>query len=358
MNVRPASFRDLARIEQLYSEASSSDELTGQLLPDSPVPQATLLRLWYAISKTVSSLVPFSAGASGDTLFVAETQREGIVGFIQAQAPPGRSDTLQILNLCVGATATGHFAREQLLVHLTNHGMEHGVHRFLVRLPLDHALVGLFLESGFVQLATEQILYCDDVPAASAGAARLRPARREDVGAIYLLYLRATPSQVASLEGASLKSWQSGFADGAMARVGRDDVRHYVAEEPGVVGWAAIRPASATRPALLSLMCDGHDPRLRERVVEGALRELPAGPVSSVLRHYDSELIRSLQGRGFAIYGTQVLLVRDLASRVRLRTAPARKKPVLIHAHLAQTVPHSRPSLQIVGPGGEVPPRQ
>jgi hypothetical protein len=358
VNVRPASFRDLARIEQLYSEAGSADELPAQLLPDHPVPQATLLRLWYAVSKTVSSLVPFTAGASGDTLFVAETPREGIVGFIQAQAPTGRSDTLQILNLCVTGTATGHFAREQLLTHLTNHGLEHGVHRFLVRLPLDDALVGLFLERGFVQFATEQILYCDDVPApGTAEGARLRPARREDVGAIYLLYLRTTPSHVASLEGSSLKSWQSGFADGTMARMGRDDSRHYVAEDPGVVGWAAIRPASATRPTLLSLMCDGHHPRLREAVVDGALRELPPGPVSSVLRHYDSELIRSLQRRGFAIYGTQVLLVRDLASRVRLRSAPARKKPVLIRAHLAQTVPAPTPTLRVLSRRSERSPR-
>lgn len=361
MNIRPASFRDLARIEHLYAEAGSGDDHAPQLLPDHPVPQATLLRLWYAVSKTVSSLVPFTAGATGDTLFVAET-REGIVGFIQAQAPPGKSDTLQILNLCVAPTASGHFAREQLLTHLTNHGMEHGVHRFLVRLPLDDALVGLFLESGFVQLATEQILYSDDVPATdeatSGGAERaLRPARREDVGAIYLLYLRTTPSHVASLEGASLKAWQSGFSDGLMARMGRDDVHHLVLEDPGVVGWAAIRPASATRPTLLSLMCDGHDPRLREAVIDGALRELPPGPVSSVLRHYNSELIRSLQRRGFTIYGTQVLLVRDLARRVRLRATPARKKPVLIRAHLAQSVAGETPSLRVLSRGAEGSPR-
>jgi hypothetical protein len=84
-------------------------------------------------------------------------------------------------------------------------------------------------------------------------------------------------------------------------------------------------------------------------VIDGALRELPPGPVSSVLRHYDSELIRGLQKRGFAIYGTQVLLVRDLASKVRLRTAPARKKPVLVHAHLAQSVPaDTSPSLRVL----------
>jgi hypothetical protein len=358
MNVRPASFRDLARIEQLYAEASGGADRAPQIPTDHPVPQATLLRLWYAVSKTVSSLVPFTAGTTGDTLLVAETAREGIVGFIQAQAPPGKAGTLQILNLCVTGTATGHFAREQLLTQLTNHGAERGIHRFLVRLPLDDPLVGLFLERGFVQVATEQILYSDDVPPPRAGGRlALRPARREDIGSLYLLYLRTTPSHVASLEGTSLKSWQAGFADGTMTRIGRDDARHLVLEDPGVVGWAAIRPASAVRPTLLSLMCDGHVPQLREALVDGALRELPPGPVTSVLRHYDSELIRTLQQRGFAIYGTQLLLVRDLASRVRLRTVPARKKPVLIHAHLARSMPADAPTLRVLSRGGERSPR-
>ena len=358
MNIRSASFRDLARIEELYREAGSGDEQIPQLSPDHPVPQATLLRLWYALSKTVSSLVPFSVGATGDILFVAET-REGIVGFIQAQASGDRAGTLQILNLCVAGTASGHFARAQLLTHLTSHGLEHGIHRFLVRLPVDHPLIGTFIEQGFVQLATEQILYSDEVPAvrpATQGVG-LRPARAEDVGAIYLLYLRTTPSHVASLEGSSLKVWQAGFAEGALTRLYRDDTRHFVAEDPGIIAWAAIRPASATRPTLLSLMCDGHHPRLREAVIDGALRELPPGPVSSVLRHYDSELIRSLQQRGFAIYGTQVLLVRDLATKVRLRAAPSRKKPVLVHAHLAQSVPgETSPSLRALSRRGERSP--
>jgi len=86
----------------------------------------------------------------------------------------------------------------------------------------------------------------------------------------------------------------------------------------------AWRPSGRLRdpPDLLSLMCDGHHPRLRER----DRRRAPGAagrPVSSVLRHYDSELIRGLQHRGFAIYGTQVLLVRDLASKVRY--APRRR---------------------------------
>ena len=48
-------------------------------------------------------------------------------------------------------------------------------------------------------------------------SALIRPARRDDIGAIYLLYLRTTPSQVADVEGPSLKTWQGGYAQGLIA---------------------------------------------------------------------------------------------------------------------------------------------
>ena len=64
MNIRPASFRDLARIEEIYREAQSGDELATQIAADRPVPQATLLRLWYAVSKTVGTITFYSALAS------------------------------------------------------------------------------------------------------------------------------------------------------------------------------------------------------------------------------------------------------------------------------------------------------
>ncbi len=341
MNIRSASFRDLARIEQLYRESIADSAGMGQISSDSPVPQATLLRLWYALTKSLSSLVPMTG--SDDSLLVAEDAKEGVVGFIQAQSPPTRPKAWQILNLCTSSTAAGHFAREQLIQALCNHGLEVGVHRFHVRVPIDHPLVSVFLEQGFTQLATEQILYSDEHPAQpqAASPALLRPARRDDIPAIHLLYLRTTPSQVATFEGPSLKAWQAAYAQGLMARMGRDDVRHYVVERPGIVAWAAIRPPSATQPAMLALMCEGHDAPLREAFIEAVLQELQPGPALSVLRHYDSELIRSLQQRGFEVYGAQRVLVCDLGTKVRLKQVARRKKPVLVHAGVAQSVPVS-----------------
>jgi hypothetical protein len=348
MNIRSASFRDLAKVEQLYRDALAADESGPGPHPDSPVPQATLLRIWYALSKTLSSLVPLSD--AGGMLFVAEAETHGVVGFIQAQGSSTRPSVWQIVNLCVAPCTAGHFARERLLTHLCNHGLEQGVYRFHVRLPLDHPLVGVFLEHGFTQFATEQILFHEtpeQIAHSDTPPLAIRPARREDAGAIHLLYRRVTPSHIAAFEGPSLKTWQASFAQGSVARIGRDEVRHFVAERPGVVGWAAIRPASAGRPSILSLMCEAHDPAVREGFLDAVLAELPAQPVSCVLRHYDSELIRSLQQRGFAIYGTQLLLVRDLGIKVGIRAVAKQKKPVLAHAGVASS--HvSSPSLTVL----------
>lgn len=352
MQVRSASFRDLGRIEQLYRETAAREEGEGVipgLSVDNPVPQPTLVRIWYALSRTVSSLVPLNDAS--DALYVAEDPEQGIVGFIQAQGAPGQTRAWQITNLCVAPSGRGHFAGDPLLTQLTNHGVEHGVTRFYVRIPVDHPMVALFLEQGFTQYATEQILYRDDshapprvVPPADNGV--LRPARRDDAGGIYLLYLRTTPSHVANLEGPSLKAWQAGFQQGWPARLGRDDVKQFVAEVSGIQAWVALRPPSPARPALLAVMCEGQDAERREEVIDAALAQTPPGPVSCVLRHYDSELIRSLQNRGFEIFGSQLLLVRDLALKVKLRadTARTKKKGVLVHAGLARSTRGSSPA--------------
>lgn len=344
MNVRSASFRDLGRIEHLHRDAVAREEDGSRTAPaiageDSPVPQTTLVRLWYGISKALSALVP--AGDSDASLLVAEDGDGGIAGFIAAQGVPGQPKAWHVTNLCVATTALGHFAGGPLVEALCNQGVEHGVGRFLVRVPDGHPLLGLLLEQGFTQYATEQILFRDDggsAPRMAQPETLLRPARREDAGAIHLLYLRTTPSHVANVEAPSQKAWAAAFHGGCMTRIGRDDMRHLVFERPGVVVWAGVRPASQVRPAFLGLMVDGQERSLPE-VVDAVLSNLAPGPVSCVLRHYDTELIRALQRRGFEIFGTQLLLVRDLTVRVRMRDALREKKaPVLAQVGLARSV--------------------
>ena len=251
MIIRSASFRDLARIEQLYREATEDERHGAQMTPDSPVPQATLLRLWQALTKSLSSLVPITDVS--EEMLVAEDAKEGVVGFVQVQSLSVRPRSWQILNLCTSTTAHGHFARAELLDGVRNRGLEHGVQRVHVRLPLDHPLLPVFLEHGFTQFATEQILYRDQAaaePEQSVRSTLIRPARRDDIGAIYLLYLRTTPSQVAAVEGPSLKTWQAGYAQGLDRRARLvTTCATCVVERPGIVAWAAIRPPTAAQPA-------------------------------------------------------------------------------------------------------------
>ncbi|HET9052151.1 MAG TPA: hypothetical protein VFO60_10645 [Candidatus Dormibacteraeota bacterium] len=345
MNVRGASFRDLGRIEQLFRDTAAREE--GQVVrppgADSPVPQPALVRLWYGLTKTLSSLVPIPD--SGTSMLVADDGDGSLLGFIEAQGVPGQPKAWHVTHLCTKGTGLGHFAGAPLITNLMHQGMEHGVTRFIVSVPTGSPMVSLFVEQGFTQYATEQILFRDDSERSPRlvgddGSAVMRAARRDDVGQIHLLYLRTTPSTVANVEGPNLKAWLSSYAQGWMTRIGRDDVRHLVCERSGVVAWAAMRPASSVRPGLLALMCDGQDARLRDEVVDAVLAEMQPGPLTCILRHYDSELIRALQTRGFAIFSTQLLLVRDTAMKVRVRAAGRKeKKGVLVPAGLARSVP-------------------
>ena len=351
MNVRSASFRDLARVEQLYRERSPRTRAAPGPHPDSPVPQATLLRLWYALGKTLSSLVPLSD--TGGVLFVAEDDAEGVVGFIQAQGTSTRPSVWQIVNLCVAPGGAGHFARERLLTHLCNRGLEQGVHRFHVRLPLDHPLVGVFLEHGFTQFATEQILFHDNPEQIAQrrrrSRCRIRPARREDAGG----HPPALPAGHAEphrqLRGAVAEDVAGVVRPGKRGahRPRRGQALRRRAARGGRLGGD---PARRRRPPDHPLAdVRGARPRGPRGLPRRVLAELPPQPVSCVLRHYDSELIRSLQQRGFAVYGTQLLLVRDLGIKVRIRAAAKQSKQVLAHAGVASS--HvSAPSLTVLRP--------
>lgn len=341
MNVRPASFRDLSRVEQLYGEAMAGDDRGTPLSSEPTMPQATtLVRLWYGVTKTLSSLMPLTE--ADNMLYVAEHPQEGIVGFVQAEAVTGKPKAWQVVNLCTASSAAGRGAALPLLSGLCHGGQEASVNRFHVRVPLDHALLSVFLEQGFSQFATEQILFREQ-PEANPTAPLLRAARRDDIGSLYLLYLRTAPATVAAIEGPSRRAWETGFAGGTLARLGRDSTRHLVMERPGIVAWTAVRPATAMRPAQVTLMCDVISAEEREAFLDAALAELGTSAASCVLRHYDQELIRALQARGFAVYGTQLLLVRDLGVRLRVRARARnpRKKSVLAPAGLVRNVPNS-----------------
>lgn len=325
MQVRSASYRDLSQVDYLYrTSLAVEDDLPTQLGaagPQSPVPGAALARAWSILTKSLSALVPLSD--VGDQIFVAEEQGR-IIGFVQAE-PAAGGKAWQILNLCLDPSASGHFSGVPLLQHLFREGLERGVSRFLVRIPEGHPLAGLLREQGFQPYASEQIRF-RELPKPPGGASGpWIPARREHEMGVYLLYLRTAPHAVAAIEAPSLKQWRTTFQLGWLSRLDSrsGDSRHYVIERGSeVVAWAGVRSAARARPTQMSMMLDPREGGLAVEAVHGLLGQLPSGPTICLLRHYDGELTRAVAARGFEPVATQLLMVRDLPLKLRVRRVP------------------------------------
>ncbi len=308
MKVRPATFRDMAQVQQLYEDAGRGiSDLGDSLL----VREAALIRFWYGIGRTLSGFFP--GMESAEILLVAEAASGAVVGFAQARSSLGRHPHWEVLNLCLAPSMQGTRAGRDLLLSLSSMALEKGIYRLTVKIPLDHPVTEVFLHNGFVQYATEQILYHDTVFTGTLRTPGMRDARKEDVEFLYLLYLRSTPPTVAEIEGATRPQWQAAFQSGCMGRLGRAGARHMVLEDSGIRAWSCITQPSPVGPVIVCFLCE--QPAMQEEFIDATLNRVRAGPVSCVLRHYDGELMRILQDRGFAIYGSQLLFACDLRKK-------------------------------------------
>ncbi|MHB8312482.1 MAG: GNAT family N-acetyltransferase [Candidatus Dormibacteria bacterium] len=324
MQVRSASYRDLGQVDDLYRTTMEvEEELTQRLAtagPHSPVPGAGLARAWSILTKSLSALMPLAD--VGDQLFVAEHHGR-IIGFVQAEPAPG-GRAWQVINLCLDASAEGHFAGVPLLQYLFNEGLARGVSRFLVRIPEGHALASLLREQGFQPYASEQISFRELPQPPHQPPEPWVPARREDLLGVYLLYLRTAPHAVAAVEAPSLKQWRATFQLGWLSRLDArsGDSRHYVIEREGqVVAWAGVRSAARARPTQISMMLDPQHKEMSVEAFHGLLGRLPQGATICLLRHYDGELARAVAARGFEPVATQLLMARDLPMKLRAKPA-------------------------------------
>lgn len=335
MQVRSASYRDLSQVDELYRASLALEQEFDQRLqsegPQSPVPGQALARAWSILTRSLSALMPLAD--MSDQLYVAEGDGR-IVGFVQAEPAPGKR-AWRILNLCLAHTAEGHFAGVPLLQHLVNEGLERGVTRFLVRIPEDHPLQAMFREQGFQPFASEQLRFRELPKPPDHHSEPWIPASAEDLGGVYLLYLRTAPHAVAAVEAPNLTQWKSTFQLGWLGRLGgrTGDSRHYVIKQNGgIVAWAGVRLPARARPSLISLMLDPQESPLAVEALHSLLGQVPPGPTLCLLRHYDGELHRAVAARGFEPVATQILMARDLPLKLRARHLAEQKKAILAGA--------------------------
>ena len=313
MKIRAAGLLDLARIEEMHR---SSDIRLSEAAP----PAA---RLWTVLSSTLSALLPLSQ----ETLIYVAEEGGKVVGFIQASGQLlgldlPRATVLQVVNLQVVDGADTEEVAPALVEHLCNQALERGAHRLFVRLPERDPLLPVFRLGGFRQYATEIVVYADKPEIRSEqfpeGA---RAIRRGDNRLLYQLYRKVTPQEVSHVEAPNYREWRAlhGGWTGRLAARGSEK-QEQVVDRVELVGWVKAERSSGARPNTVSFMA------LPEGSLPGDLADLGLSllgeselPAWSSLRHYDSNMIDALRGRGFSVLLTQLLLVKELAVRVPVR---------------------------------------
>jgi ribosomal protein S18 acetylase RimI-like enzyme len=316
LQVRPAQLKDLGAIEALYRQQVREAER-------SPLKrQFASSRLWFLLNSTFASIIPITSAA--DHVYVMEdARRRAIQGFVQAETAALGPGVWQILNLCLSPDLDRVQDGTALLDHLFNEGLNRGVTKFIVRVPVDDPVAELFRARGFSAYATEHALLSEAVPARPVPAvAGWRPMRRDDELGLYLLYVATTPRSVAAVEASNFAEWRRSFQPGSWsARIPRRAGQpRFVIERMQVVGWMSLVPGGGGRPHSLGLMAASQPADLWPALVQrslGYVAQHQPGPVWCSLRHYDEVGIQLLQREGFEVIASQVLMVRELPLKIR-----------------------------------------
>lgn len=316
--VRPAQLKDLAAIEALYRQQVREAERTPLKR------QFASSRLWFLLNSTFSSILPITSTA--DYVYVMEdSRRRSIQGFVQAETAALGPNVWQILNLCLSPDLDRSNDGTALLDHLFNEGLNRGVTKFVVRVPVDDPVADLFRARGFTAYATEHALLSEAVaPRPAPALAGWRPMRRGDELGLYLLYCDTTPKSVAAVEAANFAEWRRSFAVGLRgARMPRRTGQpRFVVERVQVVGWMSLVAGGGGRPHTLGLMAAGQPADLWPALLQRSLAYVAqhhSGAVWCSLRHYDEAGIRLLRGEGFEVIASQTLMVRELPLKVPAR---------------------------------------
>src|SRR3989475_5708638 len=234
-----------------------------------------------------------------------DARRHSIQGFVQAETAALGPNAWQILNLCLSPDLDRFNDGTALLDHLFNEGLNRGVTKFVVRVPVDAPVADLSRARGSTAYATEHALLSESVAQRPTPAlSGWRPMRRDDELGLYLLYCATTPKSVAAVEAATFAEWRRSFAIGLRgARMPRRAGQpRFVVERVQVVGWMSLVPGGGGRPHTLGVMAAGQPPDLWPAVLQPSptyVAQQHPGPVWGNLGHYDEAGGRAAAGGGF-----------------------------------------------------------
>lgn len=341
MNVRVATVRDVGRMGELYELSARSGE--GPSLSSPRMARATATRMWNALGRSLPS--SFLPSTDDEDVLVAEQGSRGVVGFLWAQRLRGAL-SCEVTHLCTVGGLHGERAADDLLTALGARAYDHGVRRIRARILLEDSLIPILQRRGFYSYATEEEIISEpqerlpDILGTEGSASKGRAMTKDDVEALYRLYLSVTPPSVARVEAPTMEEWRSTFAHGAY-RPGRDMPRAWVWGEQALRGWVLLVPSPTKQFHALSFLVS--NPQKMEEFIDAHLLSLPDAPVISTHRTYDTALLQRLLRYGFAPHEKWILLTCDVARTIKVRSGSVATalSPVRTGAQTATAHVHS-----------------
>ena len=173
-----------------------------------------------------------------------------------------------------------------------------------------------FTRAGFVSYSYESVYWLPQAPLHKSADANshMRPQESKDAWAVYQLYCAVTPRVVQQAEGLDATSWDipSAAAMRALQQMGE---QRWVLEVGGeILGYMRTRRLGRRLYLLVHPQAYSY---VRSMIALG-VREMHAPrAIRCCLPEYQGELGISLEEEGFRFVGTQVALVKQLATPVR-----------------------------------------
>ncbi len=266
-----------------------------------------------------ASLLPYEVSGACTLVY----QEGSLLGYVQTEAGADR-DRWAVLHLGLASQADLR-PLAALLEQLCYRAAEHGAGRVFAAV-VDEAGVDLFRRAGFVAYADETLYRMVGEETREEEIARLvatfaiRVQRPRDVWGIHSLYGAVTPRPVQLVENLTSDYWEAPAAGWRAWLGGKPEARLILEVEAGVCGY--LRLAPSWQGHRLEMMIHPQRREMAGHLLQAGLNLLadyPPLPLYCALRGYQAELAGVLEPAGFRAVGSQSLLVKQMAVRVRQR---------------------------------------
>jgi hypothetical protein len=286
-------------------------------------PEIALTRPYSPLLAALSSY--FLMQEAGTSTFILEAidKSSRVQGLAQMRQRRGRPEA-DVIYLAPSSSTTDEAPTiwHRLLSHLCTRAGERGIQRLFARLAEDGEEIETFQQVGFSLYTREDIFRLNSLSEFRHRLDRvvMRPQQAVDAWALQRLYANVAPRLVRQTESLGERGWERSSVDWPL----RARSEGYVLEDDGeIVSYLLFRGGRIGHWMRILLHPQAYD-RADEVIQHGLafLSHYPPCPIYCSVRKYEGGLRAPLQDWGFEPFGSQAILVKHAAVRIK---EPARK---------------------------------